>query len=99
MVDPTFRNNNRLFFLSFKNGDNGPTINSSTNHYILFVEIRDFNVLISNRPFVDQPVKNKQEACEEPVEMLRNDDYIAENLLDCLHHQKYHKLIGIDLSR
>ena len=28
MIDPTFRNINRLFFLSFKNGDNDPTRNS-----------------------------------------------------------------------
>ena len=31
--------------------------------------------------------------------MSRNNDYTAENLLDYLCHQKYYKLIGIDLSR
>ena len=31
--------------------------------------------------------------------MLRNDDYTTGNLLDYLYHQKYYKLIGIDLSR
>ena len=29
--------------------------------------------------------------------MSRNDDYATGNLLDYLYHQKYYKLIGIDL--
>ena len=31
------------------------------------VEIKDFTALIDNKPFFDQPVKNKQEASEEHV--------------------------------
>ena len=31
--------------------------------------------------------------------MLRNNDYTTGNLLDYLFHQKYYKLIGIDLLR
>ena len=31
--------------------------------------------------------------------MPRNNDSTTEKLLDYLYHQKYHKLIGIDLSR
>ena len=31
--------------------------------------------------------------------MSRNDDYTTGNLLDYLYHQKYYKLIGIDLLR
>ena len=44
-------------------------------------------------------MKNKQQACEKHVEMLRNDDYTAENLLDFSYHQNYYKLFGMDLSR
>ena len=33
------------------------------------------------------------------VVMSGNDDYTTGNLLDCLYHQKYYKLIGINLSR
>ena len=36
---------------------------------------------------------------EKLVEMTRNYDYTTGNLLDYLYNQKYHKLIGIDLSR
>ena len=38
------------------------------------VEIKYFNALIDNKPFFDQPVKNKQEAYEKLIEMSRNDD-------------------------
>ena len=61
------------------------------------VEIKDFNALIDNKPFFDQPVKNKQEAYEKLIEMSKNDDYRTGNLLDFSDHQ--YKLIGIDLSR
>ena len=36
-IDPTFRNTNRLFVLSFKNGDNNPTRNSFNKYYILLL--------------------------------------------------------------
>ena len=63
------------------------------------VEIKDFNAFIDNKPFFDQPVKNKQEAYEKLNEISRNDNYTTGNLLDYLYHQKYYKLISTDLSR
>ena len=62
LIDPMFRNINRLFVLLVKNGNNDPTRNYFDKYYMLLVEIKDFNALIDNRPFFDQPVKNKQEA-------------------------------------
>ena len=50
MIDPTFRNINRLFVLSFKNGDDDPTSNSFDEYYMLLVEIKDFNALIDSKP-------------------------------------------------
>ena len=41
-----------------------------------------FNALIDNKLFFDQPVKNKQEAYENLIEMSRYDDYTRGNLLD-----------------
>ena len=32
-------------------------------------------------------------------EILKNDDCTTGNILDCLYHQKYDILIGLDLSR
>ena len=100
LIDPTrTRNINRLFVLSFKNGNDDPTRNTFDKYYMPLVEIKDFTALIYNKPFFNQSVKNKQEAYEKLIEMPRNDDYKAGNVLDYLYHQKYYKLIGIDLSR
>ena len=56
MIDPTFRNINRLFvFFSFKNGTNDPTRNPFDKYYLLLSEIKDFNALIVNKPFLINP--------------------------------------------
>ena len=99
MIDSTFRNINRLFVLSFKNGDNDPTRDSFSKYYMPLAKIIDYNVLINNKPFSDKPVKNKQEAYEKLATMSKNDDYTTGNSLDFLYDQKYYKFIGIDLSR
>ena len=57
--------------LSFKNGNNDPTRYSFDKYYMPLVEIKDFNALIDNKPFFDQPVKNKQEAYEKLIEMSK----------------------------
>ena len=62
LIDTTFRNINRLFVLSFKNDDDGPTRYFFNQYYMLLVRIKDFNALIDNRPFFDQLIKNKQKA-------------------------------------
>ena len=59
LIDPTFRNINRLFVLSFKNGNNDLTRDSLVKYYMPLVEIKHFNTLIDNKPFFDQLVKNK----------------------------------------
>ena len=43
LIDPTFRNIYRLFFLSFKNGNNDPTRYYFDKYYMALVEIKDFN--------------------------------------------------------
>ena len=78
LIDPTFRNINRLFVLPFKNGNNDPTRDSFDKYYIPLVKVKDFNSFINNKPFFDQPVKNKQETYEKFIEMSRNDDYTTE---------------------
>ena len=80
LFDPTFRNINRLFVLPFKNGNNDPTRNSFDEYYMPLVEIKDFNAVIDNKPFFDQPVKNKQEEYEKLIEISRNDEHTTGNL-------------------
>ena len=42
LIDLTFRNINRLFVLSFKNGGNDSTRDSFDKYYMPLVEIKDF---------------------------------------------------------
>ena len=60
LIDPAFRNINIFFVLSFKNGNDDPTRNSFDEYYMPLVEIKDFNALIDNKPFIDQPVKKQR---------------------------------------
>ena len=58
MIDPTFRDINKLFGLSFKNDDDDLTRNSFDKYYMPLVEIKNFNALIDNKSFSNQFVKN-----------------------------------------
>ena len=58
LIDQTFKNINRLFILSFKNGYDDPTRSSFDRYYIPLIEIKDFIVLIDNKRLNDRAVKN-----------------------------------------
>ena len=49
MIDPAFRKINRLFVISFKNGNDDPARDSFDKFYIPLVEIKDFNALIDSK--------------------------------------------------
>ena len=66
------------------------------SYYMILVEIKGFTALIDSKPFIDQPVKNKQGQYEKLIEMSNNNDYTTRRLLDYLYHQKFYKLIGTD---
>ena len=88
-----------MFVLSFKNSAIDPTRDSFVKYYTALVEIKDFNALFEKKSFFDQPVKNKQEVYEKPLEMSRKNYHTKGDSLDYLHHQNYYKLIVIDLLR
>ena len=96
LIDPTFTKVNRLYFLSFKNEDDRT---SFSKYYTPSVKIKDFNVLTDAKRFFDTPIKNKEESYEKIIEMSRNNDYTASNVLDYEHFLKHYKLIVIDLSK
>ena len=103
LTDPTFKNGNRLFVLSFQRiaGENNTTKDhrdSFSHYYVPNVRIKDFNVLIDGKSFFDLPVKNEEEAYEKIIEMSRNNDHTTGNLLDFFYLKK-NKLIAIDLSK
>ena len=93
LIDPTFTNVNRLFVLSFEN-ENDRT--SFSKYYVPKVEI---NVLIDGKPFFEIPVKNKEEAYEQIIEMNKNNDYTTGNSLDYEYFKDHYQLIAIDLSK
>ena len=55
MINSAFRNINRLFVLSFKDGDNDPIRDSFDKYYMSLVETKEFNALIDNKPFLINP--------------------------------------------
>ena len=79
LIDPTFTKVNRLFALSFENGNDRA---SFSKYYVPNVQIKDFNVLIDGKSFFDMPIKNGEETYEQIIEMGRNNDYTTDNLMD-----------------
>ena len=55
LIDPSFQGVNRLFALSFKDDDGRE---SHKQYYLPTAEIKDYNVMINGRNFVDLPFKN-----------------------------------------
>ena len=66
MVNPIFRNINKLFVQTFNvngnNHDDCPERNIFNNYDMSLVEMKDFKVLIDRKPMLEKPIKNKQEA-------------------------------------
>ena len=96
LIDLTFTNVNRLFVLIFENEDDRT---SFLKYYVPKVEKKDFNVLTDGKPFLEIPVKNKEEAYEKIIEMSKINDYTTGNLLGYEYFKDHYKLIAIDLSK
>ena len=69
--------------------------NHFDKYYVLLVEIKDFNVLINNKPLFEEPINNKQEVDKKISKMLRNNYYTTRNILYYLKHHKSYKLIDL----
>ena len=96
LIDPAFTNVNRLFVLPFEN-ENDRT--SFSKYYVPEVEIKDLDVLINGKPLFEIPVKNKEEAYKQIIEMSKNINYIITgNLLDYEYVKDHYQLIAIDLT-
>ena len=85
-----------LFILAFENEEDR---SSFSKYYTPTVEIKDYNVLIDEKPFFEIPIKNKEETYQTIIELIRNSDYTTGNLLDYEYFSSHYKLIAIDLSR
>ena len=88
LIDPTFTYVNRIFVLSFARSILGDKRDSISPYYLPNVEIKDFDILIVGKGFLDFPVKNEEEAYEKTIEMGNNNDYTTSNLLDFGYFKK-----------
>ena len=61
--------------------------------------VKDFNVIIDKLAFFDLPIKTEEVAYEKIIDISRNNEYTAGNLLDYDYFKRYYKLIAIDLSK
>ena len=57
LTEPSFQGVNRLFVLAFENHDQRI---SNKRNYIPNVEIKDYNIMIDEKNFFNQPVKNNK---------------------------------------
>ena len=55
--------------------------------------------MTDGKPVFEIPVKNKDEAYKQVIEINRNNDYTTVNLLDYEYFSKHCKLIVIHLSK
>ena len=96
LIDPTFTNVNWLFVLAYQTADDRQ---SFSQFYLPRVMVKDFNVIIDELAFFNLPIKAEEEAYEKIIDISRNNEYTAGNLLDYDYFKKYYKLIAIDLSK
>ena len=81
LVEPSFREVNRLFVLAF---ENDTQITSAKGFYLPNVEIKNYNVMINGENIFDQPIKNDKVTYENIRQICFGfgDDYTAGSLLD-----------------
>ena len=79
LIDPTFDKINRLFVLACQNEEDRF---SFSKYYTPTVEIKDYNVLIDQKPFFEIPIKNKKETYEAIIQLIRDSDYTTGKLSD-----------------
>ena len=98
LIEPSFQGINRLFVLAFENDDHRI---SNKRYYIPNVEVKDYNVMIDGKNFLDQPVKNNKVTYKNirKIPTGQGDDYTTGCLLDYIYFKNYYKMIVVDLSK
>ena len=98
LIEPSFQGVNRFFVLALEN--DAQRI-SNKRYYIPNVEIKDYNVMIDDKNFFDQPVKNYKVTYENirKIATGQGDDYTIGCMLDYTYFKKYYKMIATDLSK
>ena len=98
LVEPSFQGVNRLFVLAFENDDNRT---SNDQYYLPTVEIKDYNIMINDENFFDQPIKNNKVTYDNirKIAIGQEDDYTTGCLLDYPYFANTYKMSTVDLSK
>ena len=98
LVEPSFQGVNRLFVLTFENGEDRT---DHEKYYLPTVEIKDYNIMINGENFFDQPIKNNKVTYENirKIATGQGDDYTTGCLLDYSYFADTYKIIAVDLSK
>ena len=98
LVEPSFQGVNRLFVLAFENDDHRT---SDDRYYLPTVELKDYNIMINDENFFDQPIKNNKVTYENirKIAASQGDDYKTGCLLDYPYFADTYKMIAVDLSK
>ena len=92
MVEPSFQGVNRLFVLAFEN-DTQRT--SHSDYYLPNVEIKNYNVMINEENFFDQPITNDKATYENIRKICAG----SGDLLDYPYFKDSYKMIAVDFSK
>ena len=98
LSSPSYQGLNRLFVLLF---EKKVARLGHTWYYLPTVEIKNYNVIINERNFFDQPVTNDIRTSENTRKnvIYQGDHYMTRFSLDYPYLKKNNKLIAIDLSK
>ena len=98
LVDPSFQGVSRLFVLCFENENYRV---SYSNYCLPKVEIKDYNITIDGKNFLDQPINSKFKTNKKTrrISTGQGDDFTICFLLDYSNIKDYYKMIAIDLNK
>ena len=98
LVDPSFQGVNRLFVLAFE-GDAQRIVH--TGYYLPNVEIKDYNIMIDDEKFFDQPIRDNKITYEtiRKIATGKGDNFTTGCLLDYSYFADTCKMIAVDLSK
>ena len=112
-LDTSFQGVRRLFVLAFNNttvnvpidpvnNTNNRVLRDSNRKYFLpRANVTNYNVLIDDRNFYDQPINDLIKQYDEirKTAIGQGDDYTTRFLLDCHYFKDHYRLIIVDLSK
>ena len=98
LINASFQGVNRLFVLSFENGNDRT---SHSTYYLPKVKIKNYNVMIDGRNFFDQPINSMNKTYENirKIATGKTDDYTTACLLDYSYFEDNYKMMAMDLSK